>query len=264
MTISLMGGIFTNGHPLEKICGADPLPSQREKINSLFGVEVHENNDEAVANADIILLAVKPQMMESSVSSIAVATQSTQPLFISIAAGIRVSAITSWLKRDSAIVRIMPNTPSLIQAGAAALYANNMATEEQKEIAETIIRSVGTAIWVENESLLDTVTALSGSGPAYFFLLMEVLEKAATGLGLNQAQARLLTLETAIGAAKMAIESELDVMELRQQVTSPGGTTEQALDVLKRGNIEKLFQEALTAAHQRSKELADTFGGAGS
>jgi pyrroline-5-carboxylate reductase len=157
----------------------------------------------------------------------------------------------------------MPNTPALIRAGVTALYGNKMVTNEQRELAETIMRSVGSVLWVDEESSMDAVTALSGSGPAYFFLLMEVLEKAALELKLPSDKARLLILETALGAAKMAVESEFDAAALRRQVTSPGGTTEQALEVLTRGNLENLFLQAVTAARNRSIELAETFGGKG-
>jgi pyrroline-5-carboxylate reductase len=155
----------------------------------------------------------------------------------------------------------MPNTPALIRAGATALYAGAAVTHEQKETAESIMRSVGAVVWVADESLLDTVTALSGSGPAYFFLVMEILEKTAVSLGLQPEHARLLTLETALGAARMALESEQDTAALRKQVTSPGGTTERALAVLTDGRLEAAFRHALQAARQRALELADEFGG---
>ena len=257
---SLLGGILANGYPLPLLCGADPDPAQRETIRTLFGIETLADNREAIENAKIVILAVKPQLMAATVKGIAPALVKLRPLIISVAAGIRLSAITGWLRQELPVIRAMPNTPALIQAGATALYANAQVTDEHKESAETIMRSVGTVVWVEHESVLDTVTALSGSGPAYFFLVMEILEKAAIDMGLHPDQARLLTLETALGAAKMALESNLDTASLRRQVTSPGGTTERALAVLTQGKIEALFQQALKAAQQRSIELADEFG----
>ena len=257
---SLIGGILANGYPGDLICGADPSLEQREKVSELFGITTYADNHEALSNADVIVLAVKPQVMAATVKEVAAGLAAQQPLLISIAAGIRLTAINGWLQDDLPIIRAMPNTPALIQAGATALFANDRVTQTQRETAETIMRSVGTAVWVEHESLLDTVTALSGSGPAYFFLFMEILEKAAIDMGLQPEQARLLTLETALGAAKMAMESEQDAGILRKQVTSPGGTTEAALAVLEQGNIEQLFRNALKAAQQRSVELADEFG----
>lgn len=258
---SLIGGLIANGYMPKNICGADPAKEQRQKLRALFDIEVFQQNIDAIKNADMIVLAVKPQLMETTVKGIAAEFDPARPLIISIAAGIRLSAISAWLQQDLAIVRVMPNTPALIQAGATALYANDKTNTAQRESAEMIMRSVGLTVWLDDESLMDVVTALSGSGPAYFFLLMEIMEKAAVKMGLGQKQARLLTLETAFGAAKMAIESESDAATLRRQVTSPGGTTEQALNVLTEANIETLFHAALTAAKQRSIELADTFGG---
>ena len=257
---SLLGGLLANGYPRRLLSGADPDPVQREKIHSLFGIEILADSLQVIEQADIVVLAVKPQLMAATVKTIAAGLVKQRPLIISVAAGIRLSAISAWLQQDLPVIRAMPNTPALIQAGATALYANAQVAEAQKETAETILRSVGTVVWVDDESLLDTVTALSGSGPAYFFLVMEILEQAAIELGLQPAQARLLTLETALGAAKMALESEQDTGSLRRQVTSPGGTTERALAVLMQGGIEALLRQALRAAQTRSVELADEFG----
>lgn len=258
---SLIGGLISNGHPNSLICTADPDPAQRQQVKQLFDIETLEDNSQAVQDADVVVLAVKPQTMETTAATIRPALEKDPFLVISVAAGIRLSALERWLSPETPIVRVMPNTPALIQAGAAALYANAAVNDEQRELAEGILRSVGLALWLEDESSMDAVTALSGSGPAYIFLIMEVLEKAATKLGLEQEQARLLTLETVFGAAKMALESKHDAATLRQQVTSPGGTTEAALKVLmQEGNIEATFEQALTAARQRSIELAKSLG----
>jgi len=257
---SLIGGILANGYSRDLICGADPDPVQRDKVGNLFGIRTYADNHQAVANANVIVLAVKPQVMAATMQAMAAELSGRQPLIISIAAGIRLSAISDWLQEELPIIRAMPNTPALIQAGATALFANDRVSQSHRETAETIMRSVGTAVWVDHESLMDTVTALSGSGPAYFFLIMEILENAAIDMGLQPDQARLLTLETALGAAKMAMESEQDAGVLRKQVTSPGGTTEAALAILEQGNIAELFRNALLAAQQRSVSLADEFG----
>jgi pyrroline-5-carboxylate reductase len=182
------------------------------------------------------------------------------PLFISVAAGIRVKDLARWLGRAPPIVRVMPNTPALVLSGAAGMFAGEGVSDSQKQLAENILRAVGLSLWVEQEELLDAVTALSGSGPAYFFLLMEVLENAAVKLGLKPEDARLLSLQTAFGAAKMALESSEDAATLRGRVTSKGGTTEQALRVLQEGGIQALFDSALQAAYQRSISLAEQLG----
>jgi pyrroline-5-carboxylate reductase len=168
--------------------------------------------------------------------------------------------LSHWLGEKVPVVRVMPNTPSLVGSGAAALYAMASVTAAQREVAEAILRAVGLTVWLEDESLMDTVTAVSGSGPAYFFLLMELIEKVAVELGLPRDTARLLTLQTAFGAAKMALESTVDAATLRAQVTSPGGTTEQALKVFQEQGLDRLVTEALRAAQTRSRELAKALG----
>jgi pyrroline-5-carboxylate reductase len=177
-------------------------------------------------------------------------------LFISIMAGIREASLQAWLGGGVPVVRSMPNTPAMIQAGAIVLHATAEVSPEQRNLAETILRAGGLTRWVEREELLDAVTALSGSGPAYFFLLMEAMEAAGVRLGLDPESARLLTLQTALGAARMAIESEESPETLRQRVTSPGGTTERALGVLEDGGLRPLVDTAITAARDRSEELS--------
>ena len=256
---SLIGGLIANGYPAELLSAADPDASQRQQLASLFNVSVFESNEQALAGSEVVVLAVKPQAMRATLQGMLDGIKQAQPLVISIAAGIRLSAISAIIGENLPIIRVMPNTPSLIQAGAAALFANPQVNEPQRELAEAIMRSVGVTVWLDEEKKLDTVTALSGSGPAYYFLFMEAMEKAAVKLGLDEEQARLLTLETAFGAAKMALESSHDPAVLRQQVTSPGGTTESALSVLEQGKLPELVANAIAAANTRSIELADEF-----
>lgn len=258
---SLIGGLIANGLSVNAITGTDVNAERRQKTASQYKIEVLEDNQQAIKDADIVVLAVKPQSMQDTLEPIKATLSLEKPLLISIAAGIQLSHLAKWAGEDLAIVRAMPNTPALIQVGATAIYANQHTSDKQRDLAETIMRSVGLALWLEDETLMDTVTALSGSGPAYYFLIMEAMEKAATQLGLAQNQARILTLQTAFGAAKMALESSHDAKSLRKQVTSPGGTTEQALNVLMNGGIEELFREALEAAQKRSSELASSLGG---
>ncbi len=258
---SLIGGLIANGLSVNSITGTDLNAEQRQATASQYNIEVLEDNQQAIKDADVVVLAVKPQSMQDALESIKAPLSLEKPLLISIAAGIKLSDLGKWAGKDLAIVRAMPNTPALIQAGATALCANKYTNNTQRDLAETIMRSVGLALWLKDENLMDAVTALSGSGPAYYFLIMEVMEKAATQLGLPQEQARILTLQTAFGAAKMALESNHDAASLRKQVTSSGGTTEQALNVLMNGDIEGLFREALEAAKKRSAELATSLGG---
>ena len=252
---SLIGGLIANGHEPAALRGSDPDTVKLSALADKYGIEVFADNTRAVVDADVILLAVKPQMIAETVAQLHGHIHESQ-LLISIAAGVRLDTLAQLFGAAQPIVRVMPNTPALILTGVSALYPNNAVTPGQRDLAEGIMRSVGLAIWLENEAAMDAVTALSGSGPAYFFLIMEVMEKAAIKLGLPTDQARLLTLETAFGAAKMALETDVDAATLRRQVTSPGGTTEQALKVLEQGNIEQLFSDALAAAKQRSEQLA--------
>jgi len=258
---SLIGGLIANGQSVNSITGTDINAEQRQTTTSQFNIEVLEDNRQAIKDADVVVLAVKPQSMQDTLLALKVDLAQERPLLISIAAGIHLSDLGQWAGEELAIVRAMPNTPALIQSGATALCANQFTSDSQRDLAEAIMRSVGLALWLDDETLMDAVTALSGSGPAYWFLIMEVMEKAATQLGLSQEHARILTLQTAFGAAKMALESNHDTETLRKQVTSPGGTTEQALNVLMNGGIEDLFADALKAAQKRSAELAASLGG---
>ena len=255
---SLIGGMIANGVPGDNIVGCDIDSGQREKITRQFGIETLQDNNDAVRDADVVVLAVKPQMMHDTLRGMRDTLLAESCLLLSVAAGIRLQTLERWTSSDLAFVRAMPNTPSLVQTGATALCANRNVSEEQCNLAEEVMRSVGVAIWLENESLMDAVTAISGSGPAYFFYIMEIMQKASTELGLDENQSRLLVLETALGAARMALESKYDPATLRKQVTSPGGTTEQALMKLQEGRLEELLASAIRAAHDRSIELAES------
>ena len=258
MARSLIGGLIANHLSAEQIVASDPDSNQRQSISTQFGIVTVADNSDAIKNADVVVLAVKPQLMHEVTTVIA--DSITDKLVISIAAGVRLKSTMAWLGEKTSIVRVMPNTPALIQAGAAALYANENVSDKQKNIAEAMMRSVGTAIWLEDEDQMDAITALSGSGPAYFFYIMEAMEKGAMKMGLNREEARLLTIETALGAAKMAMLSGSDPAVLRKQVTSPGGTTEQALSVFKENKLDQIIVEAMEAAQKRSIELSESFG----
>jgi pyrroline-5-carboxylate reductase len=261
MARSLIGGLIDTGIPPEQIRVADPLP---QPLAGQFPISCYTDNLQALDGANVVVLAVKPQVLSDVAKSMATTLPEISPLFISIAAGIHLTDLARWLggpnHRPLPIVRVMPNTPALVQCSASALFAGPHVNEEQRELAENILRAVGLTIWLSEESLMDAVTALSGSGPAYFFLIMEVLEKAGINLGLSQAEARLLTLQTAFGAAKMALESQEDAATLRMRVTSKGGTTEQAINTLQAGGLQSLFDQALQAAQQRAMTMAKQFG----
>ena len=260
MATSLIGGLISDGCPADALWVADPSPERCEDLATRFGIHTCSGNTELVNAVDVVVLAVKPQMMHEVCKEIADVVQDKRSLVLSVAAGIRVADLDRWLGGDNAIVRTMPNTPALVQSGATALYANHKVSTTQRELAENIMRAVGLTLWLDDENQMDVVTAISGSGPAYFFLLIEMLEQCGVQLGLEDKTARLLALQTAFGAAKMALESEHDAAGLRARVTSPGGTTERAIDLLEQGQIRELFTNAVSGARDRAAELARELG----
>ncbi len=260
MAYSLVGGLTSTGVQGSNLWVSDPKPEKTAQMASQFGVNTTQSNNELVQSVDIVILAVKPQQLAQVCSEIATSTQQSNPLIISIAAGVLSKDIEIWLKGSVALVRCMPNTPSLVQSGATALFANTQVSDEQKTLSESILRAAGLTIWVESESDMDAVTALSGSGPAYIFLVIEAMAKAGIELGLNKETAHLLAIQTAFGASKMALESDDSPEILRKKVTSPGGTTEKAIGILQEGQLENLFSQALEGAKNRSVELAEILG----
>ncbi len=256
MARSLIGGLVSAGYPAEALSVADPNESIRTALAADFGINATADNQQIMDQCDVVVLAVKPQVMQTVTSDLHVGQTKAQ-LYLSVAAGIRTASLAHWLGIETAIVRAMPNTPALVQSGATGLFANPQVSSSQRDLAESIMRAAGLVQWVEDEALMDAVTALSGSGPAYIFLVMEAMEKAAQKLGLPAETARLLTVQTAFGAAKLALEIEEDPALLRENVTSPGGTTERAIQVLLQEGLEDMFSQALRAARDRSQELAD-------
>lgn len=257
MAASLVGGMITRGFQADRITLADVNAERLLYLATQHGVRTTAVNSEAIADADVIVLAVKPQHMAEAAAPLANAIQTRNPLVVSIAAGIPIARLQQWLGANTAIVRCMPNTPALVQSGATGLYASPQVSEEQRTLAHTMLAAVGLALWLDNEAQLDAVTALSGSGPAYFFLVMEAMIDAGITLGLDAALSRQLTLQTALGAAHMAIGSDHAPAELRRQVTSPGGTTQAALDVFEQARLRDIFLQALLAARDRSRQLAN-------
>jgi len=260
MSSSLVGGLIADDWDPDLFWVSDPGEEQVARLRARFGVHATRDNLEAASHAGVWVLAVKPQVIAAVARQLAPLAAERRPLVISIAAGIRSSDLQRWLGEGASIVRTMPNTPALVRSGATALYATPACTPAQRDLAETLLRAVGLTLWLEDEAQMDAVTALSGSGPAYFFLVMEAMQEAAVALGLPPATAQLLTLQTGFGAAKMALESDEDVATLRRRVTSPGGTTERAVEVLEKGELRALFARALTGARDRSRELAELLG----
>ncbi len=262
MARSLIGGLLADGYEPARLVAADSDAGTRAALERDFGIAVHAANADATRAADIIVLAVKPQVVAEVARALAGDLKDSKRLVISIAAGIRLADLEGWLGGGVPLVRAMPNTPALVQSGATALCANAHAGKDWREAAETILRAVGLTLWLDDEAQMDAVTALSGSGPAYFFLVMEAMEAAGRRLGLPAETARVLTIQTAFGAAKMALEStDSGPAELRARVTSPGGTTERAVGSLRDGGLERLLEQALEAARDRSIELSKYLGG---
>lgn len=250
---ALMGG-FISTREAGKISASDPVATQLDKLPKR--IQRANNNVMAVKDADVVVLCVKPNMMADICKELK--PHSKEKLFISVAAGITTHSLSDWLGPDTAIVRCMPNTPALIRQGMTGLYANSLVKHSQRSIAEKILGAVGQYHWFENESDLDLVTAISGSGPAYYFLVMESMQQAGIALGLTPEVSRQLVLQTALGAAQMAITSDLSTEQLRINVTSPGGTTQAALTKLMDAGLNGIFRRAIKAAYDRSKELSAT------
>lgn len=258
MATSLIGGMIESGFTHDSIKAAEPDAEQRKKAAQL-GIEILSDNDSVAQWADILIFAVKPQLLQQVVEKITTVLKTRQPLLVSIAAGIRVDTISRWADANIGIVRVMPNTPALVMQGMSALYANSRASEDHKMLVQSVFKTVGDTLWLDSENDMDAVTAVSGSGPAYFFLLMEAMINAARQQGIDETTARQLVVKTALGASTMASNTLNSPAELRAQVTSPGGTTEQGIKVFQQGGLEKLTADAIDAATQRSIQLSKQF-----
>lgn len=256
MASSIIGGLVASGFAAEQIWASDPNADSLNKLLAVAPVNTASDNNALIAAVDIVILAVKPQIMKIVAGDIAASVQDRKPLVITIAAGVTSASLDGWLGGNTAIVRCMPNTPALVRSGATGLFANTEVNATQRAQAEQILQAVGLALWVDNEAQLDAVTALSGSGPAYFFLVMEAMQAKGLQMGLSAEVAKQLTLQTALGAAQMALGSDVDAAELRRRVTSPNGTTERAINILQAGGLEALFDQALEGARLRAEELA--------
>lgn len=255
MASALIEGLLDKGLAPARLWASD---TDQEKLAGLAarGLGTSLDNRDIVAAADMVVLAVKPQVLPQVLAALQATLVAKPCLLVSIAAGIRIETLVAHTHPQQAVVRCMPNTPALVGSGASGLYANAAVTSTQKSLATALMEAVGTACWLEDEAQLDAVTALSGSGPAYFFLLMEAMQEAAVALGLPEQVARELCLQTALGSAKLARASDVDVAELRRRVTSPGGTTEAAIGQFEADGLRVIVARALARAASRSQELS--------
>ena len=258
MAASLIGGLRAKGLDAAQIRASDPGEETRARVSAEHGIEVFADNADAIQGVDVIVLAVKPQAMKAVCEAIRPNLKPNQ-LVVSIAAGITCASMNNWLGAQP-IVRCMPNTPALLRQGVSGLFATSEVSAEQRQQAEELLSAVGIALWLNEEQQLDAVTAVSGSGPAYFFLLIEAMTAAGVKLGLPADIAAQLTVQTALGAAHMAVASDVDAAELRRRVTSPAGTTEAAIKSFQAGGFEALVEQALGAAAHRSAEMAEQLG----
>lgn len=258
MATALIGGILGSGTPAADVRVADIVPEARERMRAEFGVAAVESATEAAAGADCIVFAVKPQHLRTVASGLG--STARDALIVTIAAGVRTTDLGRWLGGHERIVRVMPNTPALVGAGMSALFALPSVSAAERMAVEQLFSVVGKVLWVEREEQIDAVTAVSGSGPAYAFYLVESMEAAARQLGFDAEAARLLSVTTLLGAAKLADASPEPAEVLRARVTSKGGTTERALSVLEGHAVKQHFVEAILAAEARSRELGEAAG----
>jgi pyrroline-5-carboxylate reductase len=256
MARSLIGGLIHNGVPAASIAVSEPNTELRDALARDFSVAAHAENAAVARNADVLVLAVKPQMAKTVCAGLREIVQARRPLIVSIAAGIRIDQLDAWLGGNLAIVRCMPNTPALIGAGAAGVHANARTSATQKEWAQNILSTAGLAVWIDEEAQMDAVTALSGSGPAYFFLLVETLIEAAVAQGLPRDAAQQLATQTCLGAGRMLREDGATPAELRRRVTSPNGTTQAALESFAADDFARIVARAVAAATRRGGELS--------
>ncbi len=256
MARSLIGGLIARGTPAAAIHVAEPVAELRESLVADFGVQVFADGTEAVKGTDAWLLAVKPQVMRGVCESLAAQAQATRPVAISIAAGITTGQLQRWLGDEVPVVRAMPNTPALLGAGVTGLFASAQVDADGRARAQHLLESAGATVWVDDEALMDAVTAASGSAPAYVFLLAEAMQEAAIAEGLPADAARTLVLQTILGAARMLTEDDIEASELRRRVTSPNGTTQAAIEAFEAGGLRDLVARAMHAARTRGAELS--------
>lgn len=261
MARSLIGGLLQSGLPRQNVTASDPDDARRSEAAREHGIAVATGNDELARRCDVCVLAVKPQVVEQALTPLRGALRENRPLLISVAAGVTTAGIERWSGGECPVIRAMPNTPALVRCGASAMFGTRRVEPRHRRIATAIMEAVGIVVWVQDETRMDTVTALSGSGPAYFFYTMEALVNAAVRHGLDARDARALCVQTARGAARLAAAQDRPLARLRENVTSPGGTTERGLEAMRAHGFEALIDAAFDAAWARSRELAVSLSG---
>lgn len=261
MARALAGGLASSGYPPSNLLIADPSPERRAILeHDLPGVTITGSNDEVGRTADCLVLAVKPQLMREVCEGLADAAQEKRPLIISVAAGTHSRDIDDWLGAELAVVRVMPNQPAMLLEGASGLYANELTTNEQRDRATEIISAVGSVVHVHDEESIDSVTAISGTGPAYFYFLIDMLIQSAEEFGLDSQAAHKLVMDTAKGSAALAAVSGETMTAMIEHVRSPGGTTAAAFEVFDDENVREIFAKAIAAARDRAVQLAESSG----
>lgn len=257
MTSAIVGGLVSDAVSTPSICVANRGQEKLASLVNKYGVRGAASNEALVKDVDVVVLAVKPQVLESVLTPLASIIQDRKPLIISLAAGIRCDAIDAWAGGNLPIIRVMPNTPSVIREGASGVYANSAVSESQRRFASQLMSTIGLVVWVEEESQIDLVTAVSGSGPAYFMLFIDALVQAASNRGMDKEIVRQLALKTASGTANMLASSELSLATQINNMLLPGGTTEQAVAALRQHDIYGMVDAAVEAANRRANELAE-------
>lgn len=260
MAFSIIAGLIRHGHSAQNIMASDPEQTKLDALTAEYHIKTSTNNNKFINKCDAIVLAVKPQVLKKVVLAMTKDIQVRKPTILSIAAGVKTTSLEKWLGQGVPIIRAMPNTPALVQQGMSGLFASKTISPAAKNLAQDILLAVGEVIWVKDEELLNAITAISGSGPAYFFLLFEAMQNTALALGLDEKTAQKLITQTALGATIMASSNKLSFADLRANVTSPGGTTEKALAVFADENFKQTVDKALHSAYARSAELAKQLG----
>lgn len=260
MSSSIIAGLVSSQYPTDKIIASNPSTPKLEKLAQQYKIQTTTDNNLAIAKADVVILAVKPQMMADVIGQFSASkSELAQKLFISIAAGLPVARIQALISDNATVIRTMPNTPSLLGLGLTGLYASDAATQTDKAIADKIMSAVGKTVWVDTEAGIDKVTALAGSAPAYYFLFMEAMESKAIELGFDAEMARTITSQVATGATEMVKQNDISIAQLRQNVTSKGGTTAAALNSFIESDLSGITSKALDAAINRAQEMAKLF-----
>lgn len=260
MSRSIVSGLVEDGYDSHSIWVVDPNADKRQFFMNQLGTHAVEDAAEAIKVADIVILAVKPQAMSEVAKTHGAQIKTKQALVISIAAGITCNDLQQWFGHKTPVIRCMPNTPALVKAGMSTLYAGDQASKQQQDLAERILRAVGVVTWIQDETLMDAVTALSGSSPGYLYLIMQIMQETGEKMGLDPKTARTLVLQSIFGSAKLALESQEPFDVLQSQVTSKGGTTQAAIESLQADGVAQLLERALAAAQARGAELSKAFG----